>query len=156
MVADDVERLIDLWEVVAAEGRWIGRESIDRDAMRADYDRWLADGDSYEVAAVLDGEVVGTLGVVVAPTGVADVGMFLAPEARGKGLGSALIADGIAWARSRPDCHTMTLQAWPHTTAALALYRKHGFVVEGYLHRHWRRRNGDLWDAVLMGLDVET
>ena len=156
MAAEDVERLIDLWEVVAAEGRWIGREAVDRAAMRDEYARWLADEDSLEIAAVLDGEVVGTLGVEVDPSGVAHLGMFLAPEARGQGLGSALLTECIAWTRGRPDCHKLTLQHWPHNAAAHALYRRHGFVVEGYLHRHWRRRNGELWDAVVMGLDVES
>ena len=37
-------------------------------------------------------------------------------------------------------------------TAALALYRKFGFEQEGYLRSHYRRANGELWDAVVMGL----
>jgi len=77
-----------------------------------------------------------------------------AADARGLGLGSALLTEAIAWADAHPVVHKITLQAWPHNTAAVTLYRKFGFQMEGYLHRHWRRRNGELWDAVLMGLPV--
>jgi len=34
---------------------------------------------------------------------------------------------------------------------ALDLYRKAGFVEVGRKLRHYRRANGELWDAILMG-----
>jgi RimJ/RimL family protein N-acetyltransferase len=46
------------------------------------------------------------------------------------------------------------LEVWPHNTAAIALYRRVGFVEEGRKRRHYRRRNGELWDAVLMGMEL--
>ena len=39
--------------------------------------------------------------------------------------------------------------------AGLALYRKVGFEVEGRRVRHYRRRNGELWDAMLMALVLD-
>ena len=48
--------------------------------------------------------------------------------------------------------HKIALQVWPHNEAAIALYERYGFEREGYLKRHWRRRSGELWDAVVMGL----
>jgi RimJ/RimL family protein N-acetyltransferase len=39
-----------------------------------------------------------------------------------------------------------------HNTAAIALYRKFGFVEEGRRVKHFRRANGELWDAFEMGL----
>ena len=59
--------------------------------------------------------------------------------------------DCIEWAR-RESLHQMSLQVWPDNVAAIALYSKYGFVREGYLTKQWRRRNGELWDSVLMGL----
>ncbi len=41
---------------------------------------------------------------------------------------------------------------FPHNEAAIALYRRVGFVEEGLLRRHYRRRDGELWDALLMAL----
>jgi RimJ/RimL family protein N-acetyltransferase len=39
-----------------------------------------------------------------------------------------------------------------HNAAAIALYRKSGFVEEGRRIRHYRRANGELWDSIVMGL----
>jgi RimJ/RimL family protein N-acetyltransferase len=66
-------------------------------------------------------------------------------------VGSALLSAAIAWAREA-GAHKVALQVWPHNEAAIALYRKFGFEQEGRLRRHYRRRNGELWDAVVMGL----
>ncbi|HEX8927664.1 MAG TPA: GNAT family N-acetyltransferase, partial [Actinomycetota bacterium] len=78
-------------------------------------------------------------------------GMLVAPGWRGQGLGTALLRAGIAWARG-VGAHKVALQVWPHNQAAIALYEKLGFQREGLLRRHYRRRNGELWDAVVMGL----
>ncbi len=42
-------------------------------------------------------------------------------------------------------------QVWPHNSSAIELYHRAGFVEEGRKRRHYRRRNGEIWDAVLMG-----
>ncbi|MEP9394480.1 MULTISPECIES: GNAT family N-acetyltransferase [Gordonia] len=39
---------------------------------------------------------------------------------------------------------------------AIALYEKFGCVAEGRLYRHYRRRSGELWDAIVMGLILDT
>jgi RimJ/RimL family protein N-acetyltransferase len=60
----------------------------------------------------------------------------------------------ISWAAEH-RCHKITLQLWPHNKTASALYRKFGFVEEARFHRHYRRRNGQLWDAIAMGLVLD-
>src|SRR6266508_2058891 len=72
---------------------------------------------------------------------------------RGRGVGSALLRAGIEWARGA-GAHKVALQVWPHNAAALALYEKFGFQREGLLRGHYRRRNGELWDAIVMGLPL--
>src|SRR5439155_279731 len=72
-------------------------------------------------------------------------------DRRGQGIGSALMAAAIEWARTA-GAHKLSLQVWPHNEAARALYRKFGFEEEGLLRRQYRRRNGELWDAIVMGL----
>jgi RimJ/RimL family protein N-acetyltransferase len=42
-----------------------------------------------------------------------------------------------------------------HNTAAIALYRKSGFVEEGRRTGQYRRASGELWDCVVMGLTLE-
>jgi putative acetyltransferase len=44
---------------------------------------------------------------------------------------------------------------WPHNHPARQLYERFGFVEEGRLRRHYRRQNGELWDAIVMGLVLD-
>jgi RimJ/RimL family protein N-acetyltransferase len=97
------------------------------------------------------GRIIGELGIEVAGYGVAEFGMIVAADARGRGVGSALVAAAVDWARTA-GAHKVALQVWPHNEVAIALYKKFGFEEEGRIRRHYRRRNGDLWDAVIMGL----
>ncbi|CAN5143688.1 hypothetical protein BH20ACT22_BH20ACT22_21620 [soil metagenome] len=163
--ASDLEGMLDAYEAVAAEGRFIGGElPVDRAGRRA---RWLeslgeesaasfvaeAEGAAEAAgAAEAEGTIVGTAGVT--GTGPSELGMLVVPGWRGRGVGSALLTASITWAR-QAGSHKVTLQVWPHNTAAINLYLKHGFTQEGFLRRHWRRRNGELWDAVIMGLPLD-
>lgn len=150
----DLPALVDLIEAVAAEGRWIGTEQVDR-VQR--HDHLLASLSSpHDCAFVADAaeQPVGQLGMGLRPYGVADLGMLVAADWRGRGVGAALLGAGIDWARGA-GAHKVALQVWPHNAPALALYRRFGFVEEGLLRRHYRRRNGELWDAIVMGLPID-
>lgn len=154
--ADDIPAAVDLMETVAAEGRWIGREApIDREATAEQFLSASRDPDRLLLVVERDHQVVGCLALNDDGFGHAGLWMFLAADARGQGSGGALVDAALEWARPNPAIHKVTLQVWPHNVAAVSLYRRHGFVVEGYLHRHWRRRNGELWDAIVMGLLVD-
>jgi RimJ/RimL family protein N-acetyltransferase len=151
---NDLEAVVDLFVEVAGEGRWIGAEPpVDREHRL----RLLAEGLKNEHAVVLvaeiDGVIVGQLGMDLARYGVADVGMLVSDGWRGRGVGSALLHAGVEWARGA-GAHKIALQVWPHNSPAIALYEKFGFQREGLLLRHYRRRNGELWDAVVMGLSL--
>lgn len=149
--AADVAAAVELWGHVAAEGRWIGREVVDREERHAELMGALGrEGDGVFVADAA-GRVVGQLGIALRPYGVAELGMHVASEWRGRGVGRALLGAGVEWAREA-GAHKVALQVWPHNEAALRLYRGFGFAEEGRLRRHYRRRNGELWDAVVMGL----
>ena len=148
----DLDRLVDLYEAVASEGRWIAGEApVDRDARRTRFELAIERGDAAVLVAEEDGRLVGSLGIEVQAYGVAELGMMVAADRRGQGVGSALLEAAIEWARAA-GAHKVSLQFWPHNEAAGALYRKFGFEDEGVLRRHYRRRNGELWDAVVMGL----
>lgn len=148
-----------LWSV-GAEGRWIGTEvPFDRGARRARLADMLARDDATSFVADAGGsageaKVVGNIGVSLASYGVADIGMALLDGWRGQGLGTALLEAGTAWARTA-GAHKVALEVWPDNAAALALYRRSGFVEEGRKRRHYRRANGELWDAILMGRHLQ-
>jgi RimJ/RimL family protein N-acetyltransferase len=109
---------------------------------------WMIDGTLVAVAA---GEIIGSLHVEVSRFGFGEIGMAVARQWRGRGVGSALLASSIEWARGR-DLHKLSLGVFPHNAAAIALYRRFGFVEEGRRVRHIRRASGECWDVIEMGL----
>jgi RimJ/RimL family protein N-acetyltransferase len=149
---DDLDAAVELTEAVAIEGRWIATEApVDRIARRALYESSIRRPDAQLFVAEDDGRIVGHLGMEVQSYGVADFGMMVATDRRGEGVGGALLTAAIDWAR-HAGAHKIALQVWPDNDAAIALYRKFGFEQEGLLRRHYRRRSGERWDAVVMGL----
>jgi RimJ/RimL family protein N-acetyltransferase len=112
---------------------------------------WHLDGTFVAEAA---GEIVGLLHVDPNGFGFGEIGMLVAADRRGRGVGTALVAAAIEWARAR-GLHKLTLSVFPHNDAAIALYRKFGFVEEGRRINQIRRANGELWDLVEMGLLLE-
>ena len=156
----DVDAAFELFAEVAEEGRWIGTEpGFDREARLAARHGRFDDPAHASLVAVAEGEsarrgIVGDLGITIAPYGVADLGMVVDRRWRGRGVGDALLAAAVDWARAA-GAHKVALQVWPHNAAARGLYAKHGFVEEGVLRRHYRRRDGAVWDAVVMGLVLD-
>lgn len=149
--AEDVEDLLDLYEAVAGEKVHIGGEApIDRPRRRAAFSATIDPSTpGTSLVAVAGDEIVGQLGIT--GSGRMDLGMWVRADWRGRGVGSKLVGAAIDYARAH-DAYKISLEVWPHNAAAIALYEKFGFEREGYLRKHWRRRNGELWDSVVMGL----
>lgn len=103
------------------------------------------------LVAVAGNAIVGSLHVACSKHGYGELGMGVDREWRGRGVGSALMVAAIEWARER-GLHKLSLSVWPHNAAAIALYRKYGFVEEGHRVKQFRRQNGELWDIIDMGL----
>lgn len=144
---------MDLTEVIAGEGRWIATEAgFDRVERRKRFSEGLDDPKRGSFVADAGGRIVGSAGVGRDADAIpAELGMMVLAEWRGKGIGTGLLEACIEWARSS-GTHKITLEVWPHNEAAIGLYRKFGFVQEGYQTKHYRRRNGELWDSITMGL----
>jgi RimJ/RimL family protein N-acetyltransferase len=101
--------------------------------------------------AVAGAEVIGSVHVLVSSHGYGEIGMAVARRWRGRGVGSALLAAAIDWARGQ-GLHKLSLSVFAHNAAGIALYRKFGFSEEGRRVKQFRRASGELWDAVDMGL----
>jgi RimJ/RimL family protein N-acetyltransferase len=147
-IAEEADRrpMARLFAAVAEERDGIAAEPpVDVERRAAG---WTLDG---SFVAVADGEVVGLLFVDETPFGFGELGMMVAAPWRGRGVGTALVAAAIDWARDR-GLHKLSLGVFPHNETAIALYRKFGFVEEGRRVKQIRRANGELWDLVDMGL----
>ena len=149
---DDVDAALALDESVALEGRWLAVEApVDRITRGRRFRESIASDKATLLVADDDGAVVGLLGIEVSSYGVAEFGMMVAADRRAQGIGRDLLSTAIEWARSG-GAHKVALEVWPHNEPAIGLYRKFGFEQEGLLRSHYRRRNGELWDVVRMGL----
>lgn len=118
---------------------------VDVEALAA---RWVVDG---TFVAVADTEIVASVQVRPNRFGFGVVGMAVAREWRGRGVGSGLLATAIEWSRQQ-KLHKLVLDVFPHNAPAIALYRKFGFIQEGHRVKQYRRANGELWDSLDMGL----
>jgi ribosomal protein S18 acetylase RimI-like enzyme len=143
---DDRLALATLFAAVAEERDGIATEPpVDIEARAA---AWRLDGD---LVAEVAGAIVGQIHVDATRHGFGEIGMAVAREWRGRGVGSALMAAAIDWARER-GLHKLSLSVFAHNEAAIGLYRKFGFVEEGRRIKQYRRSNQELWDAIEMGL----
>lgn len=122
---------------VASERRFIRTEEVPwtvRELRRQFRRSWTGTG--ARIVAVAEGRVVGDLGIArqkhAVLRHVAELGMLVSSEWRGRGVGSALVAEAFRWA-AWAGVEKVSLTVYPHNDAARALYRKFGFEEEGRL-----------------------
>jgi ribosomal protein S18 acetylase RimI-like enzyme len=82
-------------------------------------------------------------------------GMYVAPEARGHGLGRALLQALADHARTLDGVHRLELGVTTTNTPARELYRAFGFVTYG-IQPDAYRADGVSWDSELMTLALES
>ncbi|MDQ2735753.1 MAG: GNAT family N-acetyltransferase [Pseudomonadota bacterium] len=106
------------------------------------------------LVAERDGDIVGTCGLH--PVGpalrrrhVVAIGISVAPEAQGQGVGSALMQAMCDYADRWMGVLRIELSVYVDNAPAIALYRKFGFETEGR-HRGYAMRDGRYVDAFAM------
>jgi RimJ/RimL family protein N-acetyltransferase len=156
----DAGALVALAETVGREeGRWILGTGPWRSA--SDERRYLRTIQRHPDAAVLvaedGGELVGRLSLSRDPhpasRHVADLGLMVAESHRRQGIGTSLLVQAVAWARTA-RVRKLELHVFPWNEPALGLYGSFGFEREGYRKRQYER-GGELVDAILMAYFVE-
>jgi RimJ/RimL family protein N-acetyltransferase len=142
--------MAELFAAVAEERTGIATEPpVDVEARAAQFTATINES----IIAVADGQIVGMIHTTVSRHGFGEFGMLVDRDWRGRGVGSALIEATIDWARDQ-GLHKLCLEVFAHNQAAIALYRKCGFVEEGHRVKHYRRASGELWDSIIMGLPL--
>ena len=113
----------------------------------------LPAGDHTLVAEV-DGKVVGNIGLHAIPKSrrrahAAAIGMAVHDAYQGKGVGSALMQAALDLADNWLQFTRIELTVFTDNVAAVALYKKFGFVIEG-THKQYAFRNGEYTDSYSM------
>jgi ribosomal protein S18 acetylase RimI-like enzyme len=85
---------------------------------------------AYNVIADLDHVPAGMASGSNTDRGVELMSLWIAPFARGKGIGNALVNSVVGWAVSA-GCGEVSLNVREANAPAIALYRRHGFVDAG-------------------------
>lgn len=109
---------------------------------------------SCKLVAVAGGEIVGAAGLHPAGTSlrrahVRALGIGIAAEWQGRGLGRRLITRLLDWADNWAGVLRVELTVHADNERAIALYRNLGFVDEGR-HRGYALKNGRYVDALCM------
>ena len=108
---------------------------------------------SHRLVAEFDGRVVGLLGLhmdrVPRRRHCASIGMAVHDAFQGQGVGNALMAAMVDLADNWLNVRRIELTVYTDNPAAVHLYEKFGFVIEG-THRDYAFRNGVYVDAYAM------
>jgi putative acetyltransferase len=107
----------------------------------------------YSLVACVEGEVVGSLGLeaISRPRRrhVGQLGMGVRDDWQGQGVGTALLRAAVELADNWLNLTRLELTVYTDNVAAIALYQKFGFVLEG-THRAYAFRDGGYVDAAAM------
>jgi putative acetyltransferase len=108
----------------------------------------------HTLVAVVDGKVVGNIGLHGIQKSrrrahAASIGMAVHDAWHGKGVGSALMKAALDLADNWLQFTRIELTVYTDNAAALALYKKFGFEIEG-THKQYAFRNGIHVDSYSM------
>ena len=114
---------------------------------------WLESKEEASFAVVdrSSGDLLGSIGVRFLGDGVAEVGYWIAREARGRGVATRALVLVAGWVFENDDVGRFQLRAEPENVASQRVAEKAGFVREGVL-RAALALKGERRDVVMYSL----
>ncbi len=138
---------------VVDEGRWLATEPATSEAELEDRFRGgMKRGIVFLVLEAGDGAIAGSVGLHPGDGDrVWGLGMWLAAELRGRGLGRRMLDAALEIARAE-GALKIELEVFTDNEPALGLYRSAGFVVEDVRPGAYPRADGSVKSSVVMGI----
>jgi putative acetyltransferase len=115
-------------------------------------ERFQLDATHRMLVAEIDGQVIGNSGLVLyrnRRAHVGAIGMSVAEEFQGRGVGTALMTAIIDLADNWYNLRRLELEVYTDNEPGIRLYKRFGFVIEG-THRSYAYREGAFVDAYSM------
>lgn len=161
-VAEDAQSLINYCTQIYASSDYVVTEPDEYISDVKNQKKWIEDFDGKEgtvcILAELDGKVIGSLDFRnnagrrrIQHRG--EFGMGVVKPWRGKGVGKALVARLVDWAKeSTNPVEKIELMVMQTNDPAKKLYQSFGFKQEGRIFREIKMPDGSYIDGIAMGL----
>ena len=148
---------------------FLNRVSLETDFTSLDGDGILLTGEEMEVflnkqassdnqislLAFLNGKIAGLVNITADQRKrvrhIGDLFIVIGKRYWNNGLGSLLIEEAIEWAQASGILRRLQLTVQTRNQAAIHLYQKHGFIIEGRQERGAYIEEGEFIDVYLMG-----
>ena len=109
--------------------------------------------------ALLNDTIAGVLNITADPRlrvrHIGDIFLVVQKKFWNQGLASILLEEGIEWARSSGILRRLQLSVQKRNEAAIHLYSKMGFTMEGLQERGAYLEEGTFLDVCLMGKPID-
>ena len=161
-VIDDAEKLLHCIKTYVSQSDYIPKLEEEIKLTIEQEKEWinffLKNNNSLLLIAEFDNEIIGNIDLtgnrrkIMEHTAV--VGMGMLKEWRNTGLGTALLASAIEWAKENQILELIWLQVYTNNTLGLNLYRKMGFEENGTI-KNFFKQNGQYFDNLTMTLAVK-
>ena len=150
--AYDERDLAALTEIYNQRSVALGTLQIPFTTVAERHQRWGASDTHRPLVAEIDGMVVGNCGLNLHTrrrAHVGAIGMGVDERYQGQGVGTAMLRALMDLADNWYNLHRIELEVYCDNAAAIGLYQKFGFAIEG-THRDYAFRDGQFVDAYSM------
>lgn len=156
--AKDAKGLIDLTLLVSQTSPYLtltpNEVNKTRWKMKSQLNQAIKDPIQLRILAEVDGKIVASLNtfghIRQRMRHAIDFGIGIIPDYQAQGLGYILISQLLSWAKANPTIKRVGLDVDARNKAAIGLYKKLGFIEEGYHKRTVLYEDGTFADGITM------
>ena len=161
-VVEDAQEIVDFYNYVGGETSYLSFEKdeypLNLEAQIEDIKSTNSSPINEMILAIGDGKIIG-IGTINSSNKIkcrhcGELGIVVAKEYQGKGIGTTIIQKLIDWAKANGVTTRIQLDTRKDNESAIRLYEKFGFEMEGCL-KNQTLLNGTYYDLCVMGMMIK-